>query len=399
MNWNEFGVKYNIPGLKEGSTLLRILGYILLTSMVILFFVPFGFVLIFLLMFFSDMFNFKSELIYLLSDKKILFNKKIKDTENYLQEKDFDKQISTLKNLIKNERMPDAEFIKWCNFKIDFINKQKQLYTIKNKLGTKLKEIGEIDKESQLKILRKMLNEKIYNEGSFKDDINKEIIKVEKELDLDNFKRRIDATIKSKGLDDGIHYIKKQIKDLYKDDGKIKNEILSVNQKIDFLKLAYENLNKKAGNILHEDEWYSKKEYEHIMEQELHLDKNFMDIGHFEFEEFIKEVLEKMGYKYIKVTKKTGDYGVDLLANRGKSKYAIQVKRYDQKTMVGSPDVQNLHGAMAYYEATKALFITTSRFSSNALTVARKLKIECWDGEDLKENIRKYMIKSSSNID
>ncbi len=49
--------------------------------------------------------------------------------------------------------------------------------------------------------------------------------------------------------------------------------------------------------------------------------------GH-EFERYCAELLEENGFQEVEVTKGSGDYGVDILAEKDGITYAIQCKRY-----------------------------------------------------------------------
>src|ERR1700692_159655 len=55
-------------------------------------------------------------------------------------------------------------------------------------------------------------------------------------------------------------------------------------------------------------------------------DIDVMD-GH-DFEHYVSQLLENEGFTNITVTKKSNDWGADVLAERHKAKYAIQVKRW-----------------------------------------------------------------------
>ena len=47
-----------------------------------------------------------------------------------------------------------------------------------------------------------------------------------------------------------------------------------------------------------------------------------------EFEEFTCDILKENGFKDVKKTQASGDYGVDVIACKNNKKYAIQCKRY-----------------------------------------------------------------------
>ena len=69
--------------------------------------------------------------------------------------------------------------------------------------------------------------------------------------------------------------------------------------------------------------------------------------GH-EFEYFCADLLEKRGFEEVEVTKGSGDYGVDILAEKDGVTYAIQCKRYDGP--VGVKAVQEAYAGRDYYD-------------------------------------------------
>lgn len=76
---------------------------------------------------------------------------------------------------------------------------------------------------------------------------------------------------------------------------------------------------------------------------------NFDAMDDHEFEYFCSELLKKNGFKQVKVTKESGDHGVDVLANLNGRKYAIQSKRYGKN--VGNKAVQEAFSGRAIYGA------------------------------------------------
>jgi len=141
-----------------------------------------------------------------------------------------------------------------------------------------------------------------------------------------------------------------------------------------------------------EEHWGKPKEIEELKEIDSGLRDNFTSMNHFEFEEFIGELFKKMGYE-VKVTKKTGDYGIDVVATKGEEIIAIQVKKYAAGHHVGAPDVQNTLGSMHKYKATKAIIITTSNFTVQAEEQAKEAPIELWNKRILHDMVIKYFIK------
>lgn len=99
--------------------------------------------------------------------------------------------------------------------------------------------------------------------------------------------------------------------------------------------------------------------------------------GH-EFEYFCAELLEKRGFVDVEVTKGSGDYGVDILAEKDGVTYAIQCKRYEHP--VGVKAVQEAYAGRDYYDRMVGAVLTNQYFTTPAVEAARKLKILLWDG-------------------
>ena len=103
--------------------------------------------------------------------------------------------------------------------------------------------------------------------------------------------------------------------------------------------------------------------------------------GH-EFEEFVAAVLEGCGYEIEEVTRKSGDYGADIIAIANDEKIAIQCKRYQKP--VGVKAVQEVISAMKHYDCERALVITNSTYTSQAFTLAMDNEVvQLWDRSDL----------------
>jgi len=161
------------------------------------------------------------------------------------------------------------------------------------------------------------------------------------------------------------------------------------------------------GYIQYEGEWVKKEEKEkrekerkrkerwlRKKEIELGLKNNFADYDPYEFEEKIAELFEKMGFK-VRTTSSSGDYGIDVVAEREEDKVVIQVKKYSSSNFVGPNPVQRTIGAIPMEDADRAIFITTSSYTKSAKRVEEKCdEIELWDGETLKRKFREYYLNS-----
>lgn len=98
--------------------------------------------------------------------------------------------------------------------------------------------------------------------------------------------------------------------------------------------------------------------------------------GH-DFEYYCAELLQKRGFVEVSVTKGSGDYGVDVLAEKDGVTYAIQCKAYTAP--VGVKAVQEAFAGKEYYDRMVGAVLTNQYFTKPAVEAARKLKILLWD--------------------
>lgn len=98
--------------------------------------------------------------------------------------------------------------------------------------------------------------------------------------------------------------------------------------------------------------------------------------GH-DFEYFCADLLRKCGFLDVEVTKGSGDYGIDILAEKDGITYAIQCKCYHAP--VGVAAVQQAYAGRDYYDCMVGVVMTNQYFTTPAVEVARKLKIILWD--------------------
>ena len=98
--------------------------------------------------------------------------------------------------------------------------------------------------------------------------------------------------------------------------------------------------------------------------------------GH-EFELYCAELLRKCGFQDVEVTRGSGDYGIDVLAEKDGITYAIQCKCYTAP--VGVKAVQEAYAGRDYYDRMVGAVLTNQYFTQPAMEAARKLKILLWD--------------------
>jgi restriction system protein len=105
-----------------------------------------------------------------------------------------------------------------------------------------------------------------------------------------------------------------------------------------------------------------------------------------DFEHYVADLLLINDFKKIKVTKSSGDYGVDITATYEKDKYAFQCKRSESK--IGIKAVQEAHLGRDHYKADVAVVVTNNYFTKQAYEAADG-KVALWDRERLGGLIRK----------
>lgn len=104
-----------------------------------------------------------------------------------------------------------------------------------------------------------------------------------------------------------------------------------------------------------------------------------------EFENFVASLFIKMGYR-VRKTPGSKDYGADLILCRNGLKIAVQTKRW--KSKVGVRAVQEIAGAVPFYNADKGIVITNNLITKEAYKLADCLGVELWDGYQLLEFIK-----------
>lgn len=94
-------------------------------------------------------------------------------------------------------------------------------------------------------------------------------------------------------------------------------------------------------------------------------------ISPYDYEECVAEYLKQSGYKNVYTTKKSGDYGADVIGISPKGeRVCVQCKKYNSP--VGVKAVQEIYSAKAYYKCELAYVVTTSSFTPQAQELAAK---------------------------
>ncbi len=106
-----------------------------------------------------------------------------------------------------------------------------------------------------------------------------------------------------------------------------------------------------------------------------------------EFEQLLKTIFEKQGYK-VMLTKKSHDYGADLILNKNNKLSIVQAKCYGKN--IGIKAVQEIIAARAHYKA-EDMFVATNRyFSKEAIILAGEHNVKLIDRDVLVKLVQKY---------
>lgn len=137
----------------------------------------------------------------------------------------------------------------------------------------------------------------------------------------------------------------------------------------------------------HMPEQSTSKELDYMMNDHIPSSKRGQ---HFETQ--CAELLKKNGFINVIVTKKSGDHGADVLAEKDGISYAIQCKYYS--SAVGNSAVQEAFSAKSYYRKDIAVVMTNSYFTRPAKEEAAKNQVKLWDKDKLQ-----IFLKNSQSTD
>lgn len=111
---------------------------------------------------------------------------------------------------------------------------------------------------------------------------------------------------------------------------------------------------------------------------------DFQNLNGREFETYLAEFFKLKGYTVVR-TPLSGDQGADLIIAKNKEKTVVQAKKHSDK--IGNDAVQEVIAAKNYYGVDKGLVVTNNSFTSSAIKLAVRSKIELWDGQKLKTQV------------
>ena len=85
----------------------------------------------------------------------------------------------------------------------------------------------------------------------------------------------------------------------------------------------------------------------------------------------VAKKLEERGYRNVKITKASHEYGADILAFKNGLEYLFQCKNY--KGTVGVKAVQEVSTAMEIYDADEGVVVCDTTYSKPAYTAIEKI--------------------------
>lgn len=107
---------------------------------------------------------------------------------------------------------------------------------------------------------------------------------------------------------------------------------------------------------------------------------NPMQLTPEQYEQFCATILLNNGWN-ARLTKKTGDFGADIVADKEEHKLVIQCKQWSKS--VGIKAVQEVHTALTHYNGNKAIVVTTTGYTQAARELAKSTGVSLLSHSDL----------------
>lgn len=323
------------------------------------------------------------------------------------------KEINTIINLLTIYSA--ITIIVFLESKINNLSLNDELYKIISKMITEIGDM-EIIYKKLLPIYHEFYREKL---GFVNDNMFKIAIIIIKDT-TDN-SNEIDNSILTYGESnyeniDNIssldNVIKFWLESLAKGDVKVNNSIICIVAKIDksiiddndllldSFHQTYKWNNYYKDKITLEKKQRNKRRYLNgdftLEKEEKSLKYNMMNLhsGN-DFELYLVNLFRELNYK-VKHCGKTGDQGGDLIVSKNDITYVVQAKYYSNK--LDNTSIQEVVGAIRFYNTDKGIVITNSTFTSKAKELAEANKIILIDGEGLKKLVE-YIYEENKDTD
>lgn len=98
------------------------------------------------------------------------------------------------------------------------------------------------------------------------------------------------------------------------------------------------------------------------------------------FERYLNSLYKSLGYQS-ELTKRTGDFGADLILTKDRKRIVVQAKRYSNN--VGIKAVQEANSARSLYHAVESWVVTNSYFTKAAITLAESNSVKLINRDQL----------------
>lgn len=109
-----------------------------------------------------------------------------------------------------------------------------------------------------------------------------------------------------------------------------------------------------------------------------------------EFENLLKSIFEKQGYQ-VALTKKSHDYGADLILTKKGKVSVVQAKCYGKN--IGIKAIQEIISAKKHYGASEMFVATNRYFSKDAVVLASEHDVRLIDRDVLTRLVRDFSPK------
>ena len=104
---------------------------------------------------------------------------------------------------------------------------------------------------------------------------------------------------------------------------------------------------------------------------------HIQSINPYDYEEYVAQYLRTKGYTNVYTTKKSGDFGADVIATSPEGmKVCVQCKRFVGS--VGVKAIQEIHSAKAYYNCDLAYVFTTGDYTPQAFDLAKRTGVKLY---------------------
>jgi HJR/Mrr/RecB family endonuclease len=117
------------------------------------------------------------------------------------------------------------------------------------------------------------------------------------------------------------------------------------------------------------------------------------NMGGLSFEHYVARLLKHQGFTKVEVTKASGDFGVDIVAEKARRRYAIQVKR--ESNNVSRRAVSDAVAGKQHYSCDAAMVVTNNYLSVKAREFAVSIGCEVVDRNTLADWILAFQSSGS----